>query len=216
MQNKKLIRFVESFILLPIVSLSMPFGNVPKPVEAPIEPATQIVSSQKSNIEADGILAFNQVMDQKAQDQKAKAEAIDAYFRARNMPLEGYGEKFVLEAEKNDLDWRLLAAISVIETTGGKFSCQGAYKRTGNIEYTYNPFGWGSCKIPFESIDKAIETVGHNLGGNNPNTDHHYAGKETKAILQTYNPPSIVPDYAQKVMKVMNGIGENPTYVAKI
>ena len=38
------------------------------------------------------------------------------------MPLLGLGKKMVIEAEKNNLDWRLLPAISVIESTGGKKS----------------------------------------------------------------------------------------------
>ena len=91
-----------------------------------------------------------------------------------------------------------MAAIAVRESTGGKFDC----KKVEN-----NPFGWGSCKIGFDTIDESIETVARNLGGNNPNTAYHYSGKDTKAILQKYNPPSIVPRYAQQVMSIMNEIG---------
>src|SRR6185436_16878132 len=124
-----------------------------------------------------------------------RAAAIDAYFKARNMPLDGTGMTMVLAAEKNDLDWRLLPAIAVRESTGGRHECQ----RVAN-----NAFGWGSCKIGFKSNEQAIETVARNLGGNNPNTEHHYAGKNTKEILQKYNPPSIVPKYAQQVMSIMD------------
>ena len=128
-----------------------------------------------------------------------KAESIDAYFRARGMPLEGTGMKMVLEAEKNDLDWRLLPAISVRESTGGKHACKKA---------TYSAFGWGSCKINFKSNEHGIETVAHNLGGNNPKTAHHYDDKTTKEILRAYNPPSIVPRYAEQVMAIMDNIGD--------
>ena len=72
---------------------------------------------------------------------KAKAEAIDNYFKTYDMPLVGTGAKMVEEAEKNDLDWRLLPAIAVRESTGGKSACQKA---------TFNAFGWGSCKISFK------------------------------------------------------------------
>ncbi|MEO5635374.1 MAG: hypothetical protein ABIR14_02190 [Candidatus Paceibacterota bacterium] len=130
---------------------------------------------------------------------KAQGKAIDAYFRARGMPLKGTGRKMAEEAEKNGLDYRLLPAIAVVESTGGKHAC----KRVAN-----SFFGWGSCKISFESKDKAIEIVARNLGGNNPNTAHHYDGKTTKQILQKYNPPSIVPKYAGNVMRVMNSIGD--------
>ena len=160
---------------------------------------SQNILAQKINIETDGALAINQVIDPEVEAKKAKAEAIDAYFAERDMPLEGMGIKMVEEAGKNDIDWRLLPAIAVRESTGGKNDC----KKVSN-----NAFGWGSCKIGFESNEKAIETVAKNLGGNNPNTAHHYDDKETKEILRAYNPPSIVLRYAEQVMAIMDVIGE--------
>ena len=123
------------------------------------------------------------------------------------MPLEGMGKKMVEESIKNDLDWRLLAAISVRESTGGKFDC---------VKVSYNPFGWGSCKIGFDSNEDAIETVAKNLGGNNPNTARHYSGKTTREILKAYNPPSIVPKYVDQVISIMNEIGDKDLVVGNI
>jgi hypothetical protein len=180
-----------------VAGTSAPLANVPK--TNPINETFQTVFIQKNNIEANGVLALNQVVDQKAKDQKAKADAIDTYFKAHDMPLLGTGMKMVQEAEKNDLDWRLLPAVAVRESTGGKFDCQ---------KVENNPFGWGSCKIGFDSLDKAIETVARNLGGNNPSTAKHYDDKTTKQILQAYNPPSVVPRYAEQVMSIMNAIGD--------
>lgn len=126
-----------------------------------------------------------------------RASKIDAYFAEINSPLEGYGAKFVEEAEKNDIEWNLVAAIGMRESTGGIHSC----KKVPN-----NFFGWGSCTIGFDSIDHAIEVVSRNLGGNNPNTAYHYGNKETYAILQAYNPPSIVKHYAEQVIGIMEDI----------
>ena len=126
-----------------------------------------------------------------------KAAKIDAYFSERSMPLAGYGLVFVTEAEKNGLDWRLLAAISVRESTGGKHACKKA---------THSFMGWGSCKINFSSPEEAIAIVAKNLGGNNPNTAYHYSGKDTEGILKAYNPPTIVPKYAYQVMAIMDVI----------
>ena len=195
MNKKKLIRFVESFLILPVAMSS--FGNVSKVDQAP---APQIVLSQQMNMEADGFLAFNQAMSQKAEDPstKTKADAIDAYFKSHKMPLEGTGLKMVQEAEKNDLDWRLLPALSVIESTGGRHACKKA---------THSFFGWGSCKIDFNSDEEAIETVAKNLGGNNPNTDQHYAGKTTFGILRKYN--SYIKKYPEQVIGIMDEIGKN-------
>lgn len=129
---------------------------------------------------------------------KEKAEAIDAYFDKYDTPLKGYGMKFVLEAEKNEIDWRLLPAIAMRESTGGIYACK-------NVPNSV--FGWGSCKIGFKSIDESIEVVAKNLGGNNPNTDHHYEGKTTEQILRKYN--SFIKNYPAQVMEIMRSIKDD-------
>ena len=124
------------------------------------------------------------------------AKKIDAYFAKRNMPLEGFGVKMVKAAEDNNLDWRLLPAIAIKESTGGKFACHN------------NPFGWGSCKIKFKDFDTAIETVARNVGGNNPNTDHYYKDKTTREKLHHYN-NSVVPTYTAEIFEFMELIEQN-------
>lgn len=119
------------------------------------------------------------------------AKKIDDYFAKRNMPMEGYGAKLVKVADENNLDWRLLPAIAIAESTGGKFA------------YNNNPFGWGSCKIKFKNFDDAIETVAMNLGGNNPNTEQYYKDATTTEILHYYN-NSVVPTYTHKVLAFMD------------
>lgn len=125
---------------------------------------------------------------------KQKAEAIDTYFKERSMPLEGTGMTFVLVAEKYGLDWRLLPAIGVRESSGGKAACG------------YNPFGWGSCKLHnFGSYEEAIEALGKNLGGANPKTARYYAGKTSKEKLYYYN-GTVVPTYPDEVLAIMKKI----------
>jgi hypothetical protein len=197
MNKNNLIRFAQSLLLLPFMTgTTVPVGSI---VMDTTKDTVQTVFAQKLNIEANSLLALNQVIDQKAKDLKAKADAIDNYFKSHDMPLFGTGMKMVAEAEKNGIDWRLLPAIAVRESTGGKADC----KKVEN-----NPFGWGSCKIGFKSLDEAIETVAMNLGGNNPITERHYDNKTTKQILHSYNPPSIVPRYAEQVIHIMNTIGD--------
>jgi hypothetical protein len=125
---------------------------------------------------------------------KQKAEAINTYFRERSMPLEGTGMTFVLVAEKYGLDWTLLPAIGIRESSGGKAAC-------GN-----NPFGWGSCKLHnFSSYEQAIEALGRNLGGGNPKTARYYAGNTTKEKLYYYN-GTVVPTYPDEVLAIMKKI----------
>ncbi len=207
MKNKKWIRFAESFILLPILTIGgAPIGNTIGPVSQAIigivNAPPAVFSQKQNNIEVPALVALNDAIDQKLEAEKSKADAIDAYFKVRNMPLEGMGMKMVLEAKKNDLDWRLLPAIAIRESTGGKFACKTV---------KYNSFGWGSCKIGFNSEEEAIETVAFNLGGNHPKTEKYYDNKTTKQILRAYNPPYIVPRYAEQVISIMNDIGEADT-----
>lgn len=212
MKSKNLIRFAQSLVLLPVITSSFSIGELQKN-----ETGENLLA--KINIETEGASILNPIEASDVLTLEARANAIDAYFKARNMPLEGHGMGMVLAAEKYGLDYRLLAAIAVRETTGGLAACPVTYKRTGDMGYKYNVFGWGSCKIKFKSYEDAFEVLARNLSGANENTAKHYAGKDTKGILQAYNPPSIVPRYADQVMAIMNSIGpadlEHPEALAK-
>lgn len=122
-----------------------------------------------------------------------RAAKIDAYYEARSMPLAGKGMTFVLAAEKYGLDWALLPAIAIRESSGGKHDCYN------------NPFGWGSCKIKFSDYEEAIDTVARNLGGGNPRTASYYAGKTTRQKLYYYN-GTVVPTYMDEVIDIMKRI----------
>lgn len=158
---------------------------------------TANVESFVTNVADDQALSSQERLLQKEREEKAAK--IDNYFAKGDMPLAGYGMKMVIEAEKNDVDWRLIPAIAVRESTGGKFACKSV---------KFSAFGWGSCKISFKSYDHAIESLAEHLGGNNPRTARYYDNKSVKAVLETYNPPSVVPTYAKEVMALMTKIEE--------
>jgi len=123
-----------------------------------------------------------------------RAGKINTYFKERSMPLYGFGTKMVIEAKEHDLDWRLLPAIAVRESSGGKQACG------------YNPFGWASCKVTFRSFNEAIEVLARNLGGDNPNTAAYYSGS-TELKLHHYN-GTVIPAYTGEVLAIMDSIGE--------
>ena len=127
--------------------------------------------------------------------QEARAVAIDRFLRARNMPLAEYSAYMVARADEYGIDWRLLPALSIRESSGGKFSC-------GN-----NPFGWASCRIDFESIEEAINVVAWNLGGYNPNTASYYRG-DTFDKLHSYN-GTVIPRYPAEVARIMERIASD-------
>lgn len=146
----------------------------------------------QSNIEENIIEEPVIIIETVNEEDEERAERIDLYFKSRNMPLEGYGNKFIEEANKNDIDWRLLPAISVKESSGGKYICHS----------NPNPFGWNSCKTKFDSIEEAIEVVSWNLGGNNPNTERYYKNKSVYDILYSYN-GVVEPLYPARVIDIM-------------
>lgn len=185
----KIAKPLQIFAVLPILTANvMPVADI-----MPTQNVTTVVVSQN---EQNGPL-FEQSLDNKQAELDEKAKKIDAYFAQRNLPLAGYGKKLVLEAEKNGLPYNLVASVGFIESTAGKYGCK---------KVTYSWFGWGSCTINFKSVDESIEIISKNLGGNNPKTAKYYAGKDVDGILKSYNPPSVVPDYSQKVQKVMKAI----------
>lgn len=137
------------------------------------------------------------VIDRELEEQAAK---IDAYFGKWDLPLTGYGLFFAKTAKKYGLDPFILPAIAMRETTGGKFTCGGD-----------NAFGYGSCKIHFDTFEEGIETVARAISGQHEGIGYAYEGKDVRGILETYNPPSVVPTYASEVMRIMDTIAGMPT-----
>jgi len=122
-----------------------------------------------------------------------RAERIEAYFSTWNLPLAEHSEFMVEMSDKYNLDWRLIPAIGMRETTGGKFACYN------------NPFGWGSCKIKFGSFEEAIETLARNLAGENPRTASYYKNKTSEEKLHFYN-GTVIKTYVREVVKIMDRI----------
>lgn len=172
-------QFVHGLVLIPFFTTGSPFAilQVSKPV------------LQDNDLGGFALLYTDDNSEEERKIDKEHADKIDFYLKKRNMPLNGYGEKMVEEARKNDLDWRLLPALAIKESTGGKFACYN------------NPFGWGSCKIKFESWNDSIEVVARNLGGSNPKTERYYKDKTTKEKLSYYN--SVIPTYYEEIDEFM-------------
>ena len=187
MKNNKKHIYLQSLVLIPLLATTMSVGGS--------VPVTDTTNTLIFNLPS--IVSASKELTPEEKERKLIAAKIDKYFADRNMPLEGYGSKFVLEAVKNGIDPTLLAAISVRESTGGIHACKKA---------DFSVFGWGGCKISFESIDSAIEIVSAHLGGNNERTDHWYDNKTTYQILRTYN--TVIKRYPEQVIDIMKNISE--------
>ena len=104
-----------------------------------------------------------------------------------------YINDYINAADKYDIDYRLLPAISVAESSAGQHAC-------GN-----NWWGWQSCKgNNFVSVAQGIQFVSDQLANGN-----YYRGKSIDEKLRAYNPnPAYAPRsrnlYAGDCSKQMN------------
>lgn len=123
---------------------------------------------------------------------QTKVEAVRGYYEQNGCPLKEYAETFIEVAEKNGLDWRLLPAIAMQESSCGKY------------QKDFNPFGYGYRS--FDSFTDAIVFVGSAIAGNDPRESaFHNTDGDTTAILWRYN-GTVNPNYPAKVMWIMGEI----------
>jgi hypothetical protein len=132
-----------------------------------------------------------------------KARKVEQFYRSQktDMPLADYAYEMVLAADKHGLDYALMPAIARFETSGGRNLCQTA-------EGANNPFGWGSCRMAFDSFEHAFDHVAWSLSGHNPKTTV-YADKTINEILHVYNPPwveGILNDYHNHILGAIDDI----------
>jgi hypothetical protein len=128
---------------------------------------------------------------------EARVDALRQFFGRYDSPLEEYSEFIVETADKYDLDYRLLPAISMQEST--------LCKRIPVNSHNCWGFGiYGSKVTRFESFEQAIETVARTLA-------HDYRARglvEPVEIMSRYT-PSNTGEWAENVSYVMELISAN-------
>lgn len=90
------------------------------------------------------------------QKQDNRIKILRDFLKEQDSPLAGYAEVFVENADKYNLDWRLVAAISGTESSFGIHYPYG----------TYNGWGWGiygNNMHYFTSWEDGIETISKGL-----------------------------------------------------
>lgn len=98
----------------------------------------------------------NEGVEAKKLDNQAKI--LSAYFAKYDSPLQNHSQDFIDAAKKYNLDWRLVAAISGVESTFGKAIPGG-----------YNGWGWGvygNQTIYFNSWTEGIFTISKGIREN--------------------------------------------------
>ncbi|HZS56383.1 MAG TPA: hypothetical protein VFA65_18400 [Bryobacteraceae bacterium] len=115
-----------------------------------------------------------------------RTDRLKRFLSYLHCPVASLSEEFVHAADDNQLDWRLLPSISVVESGGGK-----AY-RNNNI------FGWDNGTQLFPTIRSGIHEVAYKLG-----KSALYRNRDVIGKLHLYNPDST---YADRVLSVMRRI----------
>ncbi len=78
-----------------------------------------------------------------------RVRVLKLYLTKHNSPLADYAGYFVETADKYNIDWRLVPAISGVESTFGK-----------RIPYdSFNAYGWANGAYKFKSWEDSIEIV---------------------------------------------------------
>ena len=118
-----------------------------------------------------------------------RIENIRKYLAKRGAPLAANAKDFVEAADMYGIDYRLVAAISIIESSGGIHNFK-----------PYNAWGWGSYS--FKNFKDGIWTVSKGLGG------YYSRGLDTPKEISVYYCPPSASSWASKVTYVMNQIGK--------
>ncbi len=139
------------------------------------------VAPQSNNFKMYTSLPVNgMVVSEDIKKTDARAKIIEDFFEGYKAPLAQFSEEFITVADKYNLDYRLLPAIAMQESNGGRKV----------IEDSNNPFGYGiygGAVLKFSSFEAAIERVGRGL-----REDYLNKGlTKPEAIMAKYTPPSI-------------------------
>lgn len=127
------------------------------------------------------------------QESEARVEVLNLFFKRYNSPLQQYSQKIVDTADKYSIDWRLIPAIAMQEST----LCQKIPKNSFNCW----GFGiYGGKVTRFGNYDEAIDTVTRTLA-----SKYKAQGlTEPHEIVTKYTPGST--SWAKNVSYVMDRI----------
>ena len=116
------------------------------------------------------------------------------YLKSKNSPLADYSEQIIYSSDKYELDWRLIPAITGVESGFGN----------NMPKDSYNAYGWANGAYSFNSWNESIEIVTKTLR-------EKYKDRGATSLSQIgriYAPPSSTWSY--KVKHFMEDINEFP------
>jgi len=151
----------------------------------------QTAQAQETRLVMAGISA---VLKNEVVQPDSRAEELKAFLEKYDSPLVPYAENFIKTADKYQIDWRLLPAITGVESTFGRQIPSNSY----------NAYGWNNGHYRFQSWEDSIETVSKALKKKyyNRGLDNPYK------IGPVYAPPS--SSWAKRVNNFMERIDPSP------
>lgn len=189
LQNKKTLGIISGIMLAGVILHTSSHNTPIAQVEAVIPQGSTViptVSETKNIVEEITPVAY--VKDAQNYIPSAeKVEKIRKYLTKRNSPLAEYAEEFIKAADEYGIDYRIVTAISIIESNGGRYNFK-----------PHNAWGWG--KSGFGSWTEGIWAVSKGIG------KYYSKGATTpKWISKSYCPPN-ADNWAKNVQGVMNEI----------
>jgi hypothetical protein len=114
---------------------------------------------------------------------------LEAFFQSYKCPAPHYVDEYLNAADSFAIDYRLLPAISVLEST-----C-GTYQRHNNR------WGWDSARKGFSSFRAGLQYIAHQLA-----EGRFYKNKTLEQKVHAYNPR---PQYAHLIRTLMRKIEDH-------
>jgi hypothetical protein len=111
---------------------------------------------------------------------------LQTFFQSFGCPAPYHVKEYLGAADTYAIDYRLLPAISVLESTCGIYQRQN------------NRWGWASARKGFASFRAGLEYIAHQLADG-----PYYRNKTLEEKVHMYNPR---PQYAQQLEKLMRKI----------
>jgi hypothetical protein len=196
--NRRLLLLSVYFLATPLILFVLIFYSLYYHHEYKVSnTASASVLNYNGNFEAlpEGAMRSD-AMDLGTKD--ARIAVLEAFFDQHNSPLEGHAEKFVDEADKNGLDYRLLPAIAMQESnlckkvpTGADNNCWG--------------FGiYGKKRTRFDTYNDGIRIVSQTIANN-----YVAQGLETPEQIMTKYTPGSNGSWAEGVTYFMDRIHED-------
>ena len=122
-------------------------------------------------------------------------DKLESFFQSFGCPAPHYVDEYLGAADSNAIDYRLLPAISVLEST-----C-GVYQRLNNR------WGWDSARKGFSSFRAGLQYIARQLS-----QGRYYRNKSLEEKVRMYNPN---PQYARLLKKLMLKIDERGAVLAQ-